>query len=153
MTLSPFLIAFKTFGGFNKRPASRWSLVILILCFVVDLVSNDLRLIGVVLINKEKHFVAALTVCLFNAKEEREVIYRITYGDKESFWLGFEFVGDSFHLRPFPPKSLGIRSSKDKDDVPSTICNTHILHSDINNEELMWLNGGIQIDKSSAVWF
>ncbi|RVX66830.1 hypothetical protein B0A52_09560 [Exophiala mesophila] len=62
---------------------------------------------GVIVVDKWRHFIALLLVTRMNGpdrdgnKEEGRVgVYDMVYGDKETFWLGWELVGDqdyAFH--------------------------------------------------------
>ncbi|KAJ6790033.1 hypothetical protein PWT90_05260 [Aphanocladium album] len=57
---------------------------------------------GVVVVDKWRHFIAMLMVCRMNGPErngnkEQGIVgvYDMVYGDKETFWLGWELVGDT----------------------------------------------------------
>ncbi|KAJ5164097.1 Alpha-mannosyltransferase [Penicillium coprophilum] len=61
---------------------------------------------GVIVVDKWMHFVALLLVCRMNGPDRNgngaDIVgtYDMVYGDKETFWLGWELVGDtsySFH--------------------------------------------------------
>ncbi|KAJ3495462.1 hypothetical protein NLG97_g3382 [Lecanicillium saksenae] len=96
---------------------------------------------GVVVIDKWRHFVAMLMVCRMNGperngnKEQGTVgVYDMVYGDKETFWLGWELVGDTdyaFHrggvavmgnAESSPAKEeIKFPEKKNEDDVESEI--------------------------------
>ncbi|EXJ94086.1 hypothetical protein A1O1_02479 [Capronia coronata CBS 617.96] len=69
--------------------------------------SGHMQESGVVVVDKWRHFMALLLVTRMNGpdrdgnKEEGRVgVYDMVYGDKETFWIGWELVGDldySFH--------------------------------------------------------
>jgi len=52
---------------------------------------------GLVLVNKSKRFLGMLAACKLNSKWERELwSYKVFYGDKETFWLGFEMIQEPY---------------------------------------------------------
>nr|BAJ98975.1 predicted protein [Hordeum vulgare subsp. vulgare] len=69
--------------------------------------SGHMQESGVVVVDKWRHFVALLLVTRMNGpdrdgnKDEGRVgVYDMVYGDKETFWIGWELVGDldyAFH--------------------------------------------------------
>ncbi|KIW34325.1 uncharacterized protein PV07_01110 [Cladophialophora immunda] len=69
--------------------------------------SGHMQESGVIVVDKWRHFIALLLVTRMNGpdrdgnKDEGRVgIYDMVYGDKETFWLGWELVGDqdyAFH--------------------------------------------------------
>lgn len=63
---------------------------------------------GVLLLHKRKHFVPlALTVEL-NGPVRDKITYKHVYGDKETFWIGFEMAGDtSYAFHPTVAGSIG----------------------------------------------
>ncbi|KAJ5513598.1 hypothetical protein N7463_003150 [Penicillium fimorum] len=58
---------------------------------------------GVIVVDKWMHFVALLLVCRMNGPDRNgngaDIVgtYDMVYGDKETFWLGWELAGDSFY--------------------------------------------------------
>ncbi|KGO42892.1 Alpha-mannosyltransferase [Penicillium expansum] len=56
---------------------------------------------GVVVVDKWKHFVALLLVCRMNGPDRNKNgvdtvgTYDMVYGDKETFWIGWELAGDT----------------------------------------------------------
>lgn len=110
--------------------------------------SSHVQESGVVVIDKHKHFGALLAVCQLNSDKERPTTYKRVYGDKETFWVGFEMAGDQkWIFSPFLPGSLGhVADWKDSDDrngkYVSKLCSSKILHLDSKAKPL-WFNGGL----------
>ncbi|KAK6359598.1 hypothetical protein TWF696_000748 [Orbilia brochopaga] len=134
---------------------------------------------GVVVIDKWRHFVAMLLVTRMNGpdrdgNESKGIIgvYDMVYGDKETFWLGWELVGDTdyaFHqgnagimgeLKPQDPITTTTTSAdleaatptNTDDEAPTpvatkhTICAPQLLHLDLEGKPL-WFNGWILSNK------
>ncbi|OAT10778.1 alpha-1,3-mannosyltransferase [Blastomyces gilchristii SLH14081] len=89
--------------------------------------SGHMQESGVVVIDKWRHFMAMLLVCRMNGsdrdgnKDENKIgVYDMVYGDKETFWIGWELVGDTQYA--FYGGATGIigkiedRGSKAKDE-------------------------------------
>ncbi|OJJ31448.1 hypothetical protein ASPWEDRAFT_54598 [Aspergillus wentii DTO 134E9] len=138
---------------------------------------------GVVVVDKWKHFVALLMVARMNGpdrdgKKDQGLVgvYDMVYGDKETFWLGWELVGDldyTFHAgdaavmgsaQPEPQTvqpatgDQGASVASTKGNVPSTsppkppkhtICAPQLLHLDSNGRPL-WFNGWLLPNKFSG---
>ncbi|KAF9907217.1 hypothetical protein EC991_011207 [Linnemannia zychae] len=52
---------------------------------------------GVVVFNKKEHFVGLLAICKLNDLYERkQVTYKMTWGDKETFWIALEMVQERY---------------------------------------------------------
>lgn len=52
---------------------------------------------GVVVINKKTRLNGLLAICKMNSKWERDLYsYKVFYGDKETFWVGFEMVQEPY---------------------------------------------------------
>ncbi|KAG0274977.1 hypothetical protein BGZ95_009300 [Linnemannia exigua] len=52
---------------------------------------------GVVVINKKTRLNGLLAICKMNSKWERDLVsYRVFYGDKETFWTGFEMAQEPY---------------------------------------------------------
>jgi predicted transcriptional regulator len=98
---------------------------------------------GVVVVNKKKAFVGLLAASAFNVKSLRDHTYRRVFGDKETFWLGFEAVREHYQFFPHLPGNIG--QSTDKNGK-YRICSRQILHLDESGQPL-WVNGGIQESK------
>ncbi|KAF3918401.1 hypothetical protein ABW20_dc0105463 [Dactylellina cionopaga] len=126
---------------------------------------------GVVVVDKWRHFVAMLLVTRMNGPdrdgdESKGLVgvYDMVYGDKETFWLGWELVGDTDYA--FHQGDAGIMGElKEQDPAPTetpapapegeeqvpvkdkrTICAPQLLHLDLEGKPL-WFNGWILSNK------
>ena len=105
---------------------------------------------GVVLINKKVNTPALLASCILNAGDIRDRTYKFVYGDKETFWVGFETVGSSYRFNGFYPGTIG---TVEKKDDGYEICSRQILHVD-EHQVPTWINGGIlesKYDENTSV--
>ncbi|KDE05033.1 hypothetical protein MVLG_04576 [Microbotryum lychnidis-dioicae p1A1 Lamole] len=106
---------------------------------------------GVVVVNKGRRDVALgmVFVGFLNTREVRDaVMYRQTYGDKESYWMGYELGGVPYY---FDPPYAGIAGRVTHPNakghtVDSRICSEHHLHLDYKGRPLWW-NGSLYEDK------
>lgn len=62
--------------------------------------SSEMQESGVIVVDKWRHFTSLLTVTRLNGPDrddsiEGKGVYSFFYGDKETFWLGFELTGDT----------------------------------------------------------
>ncbi|KAJ6089238.1 hypothetical protein N7467_004454 [Penicillium canescens] len=144
--------------------------------------SDHMQESGVVVVDKWRHFVALLMVARMNGpdrdgnKAEGKVgIYDMVYGDKETFWLGWELVGDfdyAFHdgdaavmgnvqvnqhhdeaEQDFEVKKEAKETASQNGEPDSLvtnfkICAPQILHLDTAGQPL-WLNGWLLPNKFS----
>lgn len=112
---------------------------------------------GVVVIDKGRTDVLTglLHVCWQNSYEVREeVTYKITYGDKESWWLGFELAGSNYEMEEHYGAIVGWEETTESDadsemtdpDAPKKVCSFVIAHLDHKNK-LLWYNGGLLKNK------
>lgn len=124
---------------------------------------------GVVVVDKWKHFVAMMMVTRMNGpdrdgNESRGIVgvYDLVYGDKETFWIGWELVGDTeyvFHsgdagimgeLKEQPPRPTESTNPPAEGETPLpekfTICAPQLLHLDRDGKPL-WFNGWILNNK------
>lgn len=120
---------------------------------------------GVVVIDKSRTDVLAglLHVCWQNSYAVREeVTYKITYGDKESWWLGFELAGSNYEMEEHYGAIVGweetIKSNVDSIEMTDAghannnnnnnkkVCSFVIAHLDHKNR-LLWYNGGLLKNK------
>ncbi|KAJ5273296.1 hypothetical protein N7478_008421 [Penicillium angulare] len=121
---------------------------------------------GVVVVDKWRHFVALLMVTRMNGPdrdgkkpEGRVGVYDMVFGDKETFWLGWELVGDTdyaFHKGDaavmgkveMNPKydSPITNGAKGDQDLRFTICAPQLLHLGVDGHPL-WFNGWILPNK------
>jgi hypothetical protein len=106
---------------------------------------------GVVLIDKLHALPGLLAVCSLNVGKYRKVTYKVVFGDKETFWLGFEAIQQKYYFYPHLPGTIGV--SKLTEDGEYEICSRQILHLD-HDKKPLWINGGIseyKMDPSSPV--
>lgn len=117
---------------------------------------------GVVVVDKSRTdvFMGLLHICWQNSYEVREeVTYKITYGDKETWWMGFELAGSSYEMEKhygaivgweteLEPESEDSEDKREARDEPSTkkVCSFVIAHVD-EREDLIWYNGGLLKNK------
>ncbi|OUM68964.1 glycosyltransferase family 71 protein, partial [Piromyces sp. E2] len=60
-----------------------------------------------VVIHKIKTILGLLNVCKLNELEyRRNVIYKMVYGDKETFWMGFDMARQSYYMNPIPKDNI-----------------------------------------------
>ncbi|OQD72205.1 hypothetical protein PENPOL_c001G08590 [Penicillium polonicum] len=137
---------------------------------------------GVVVVDTWKHFVALLLVCRMNGPErDRNGVdtvgtYDMVYGDKETFWIGWELAGDTYAFHSGGSGVMGIVQTPDNfnttdqqpepafgtgtEAVPTkkehkmapgyesdvTICAPQLLH--LNREKRpLWFNGWLYENK------
>jgi len=63
---------------------------------------------GTVVIHKTKTILGLLNACKLNEKEIREkVVYQKVYGDKETFWMGYDMARQSYHMNKTPCTLIG----------------------------------------------
>jgi hypothetical protein len=99
---------------------------------------------GVVLINKRETLVGLLATCTLNVGPIRDQSYKKVFGDKETFWLGYEIVQASYIFSPFFPGAAGV--SEINESGLNVICARQLLHVDEKSVPI-WINGGIAISK------
>ncbi|KAJ3269814.1 hypothetical protein HDV01_000911 [Terramyces sp. JEL0728] len=103
---------------------------------------------GVVLIDKTRRLPGLLATCTLNAGSVKEETYEHVHGDKETFWLGFEAVGEQYIFNPTPIGTLGKKEYCGSDSWVYSVCSAQILHS--TEDGPMWINGGIIHDKFNS---
>ncbi|KAJ4414970.1 hypothetical protein N0V82_007619 [Gnomoniopsis sp. IMI 355080] len=104
---------------------------------------------GVVIIDKSRTDVLAglLHICWQNSYEVREeATYKITYGDKESWWMGFELAGSAYAMEEHYGAIVGWEDTLVTDPAARKVCSFVIAHLDDNNR-LLWYNGGLLKNK------
>jgi hypothetical protein len=99
---------------------------------------------GVVMVNKEKNLIGLLATCLLNVGKIRDFSYKRVFGDKETFWLGFETVQVPYIFNPTLPGTAGV--SKKDDSGQYKICSRQLVHVDREGVPI-WVNGGIAVSK------
>ncbi|KAF9286113.1 hypothetical protein BGZ68_003191 [Mortierella alpina] len=122
---------------------------------------------GVVVINKRERFQGLLAVCKMNNKWERDLwSYKVFYGDKETFWVGYEMVQEPYafvksyggvigEMRDDPLKEESSehegkrgREQRQVIDEPA-VCGAQ-LHLDYAGRP-MWWNGGLMRNKNEGI--
>ncbi|KAF9880094.1 hypothetical protein CkaCkLH20_02048 [Colletotrichum karsti] len=103
---------------------------------------------GVVVIDKSRVDVlmGLLHVAWQNTHAVREeVTYKMTYGDKETWWFGFELSGATYSFEKHYGAMVGWLRDTMEDSVVR-ICSFVIGHVDVR-DELIWYNGGLLKNK------
>lgn len=104
---------------------------------------------GVVVVDKSRVDVVAglLHVCWQNSYDVREEItYKIVYGDKESWWMGFELAGSTYEMEEHYGAIVGWQDTAVAKPDTKRVCSFVIAHLDDKNE-LIWYNGGLLKNK------
>ena len=84
-----------------------------------------------------------LHICWQNTKGVREqYTYRMGYGDKESWWFGFELMETPYAMETHYGAMLGHKDEKE----PGKVCSFTIAHVD-QDDRLLWYNGGLLKNK------
>ena len=78
-----------------------------------------------------------------------EVTYRLTYGDKESWWLGFELAGSTYAFEKHYGGIVGWPPSGHDSGIQK-VCSFVIAHID-ENDRLLWYNGGLLKNKMTQL--
>ncbi|KAH8803241.1 mannosyltransferase putative-domain-containing protein [Xylogone sp. PMI_703] len=136
-------------------------------------VSGHMQESGVVVVDKWKHLIAMLLVTRMNGPDRdgdssRAIVgvYDMVYGDKETYWLGWELVGDQDYA--FHEGDAGIIGTLQTEEQieerlrqkehfatidhnrtefsANTICAPQLLHLDMEGRPL-WFNGWILNNK------
>lgn len=111
---------------------------------------------GLLLIDKERHFWGILAILILNSLPERKEMHRWTWGDKETFWLGLELMGESYTWLDERAGNIGevvVRQctlsngcdSINGENSKITLCG-HMAHFDFKGS-LLWFQDGIVRDK------
>eukprot|EP00833_Pecoramyces_ruminatium_P016953 jgi/Orpsp1_1/1190985/evm.model.d7180000082675.1 len=106
-----------------------------------------------VVIHKTKTLLGLLNVCKLNEKIIRQdVVYRKVYGDKETYWIGFDMSRQPYYMSHKPCAFVGEVTT---DDINSSsddrrICG-HTAHS-LENGKLIFWNGHIVKDKNIGMY-
>jgi len=86
-------------------------------------------------INKAKNILGLLAACNLNGNKYKKIVYKHVYGDKETFWIGFEMARQPFYFNPLRPafiskvKSVGTNSTK--------FCG-HVGHKSEDGKFMFW---------------
>ncbi|KAJ3275647.1 hypothetical protein HDV01_007650 [Terramyces sp. JEL0728] len=100
---------------------------------------------GVVLINKRENMLGLLATCILNVDNYREIAYKRVFGDKETFWVGFESIEEKYIFNPRYPGAAGVVDEVDG-EYKYEICARQLMHVDENSVPI-WINGGIAVSK------
>ncbi|KAG9256744.1 glycosyltransferase family 71 protein [Emericellopsis atlantica] len=106
---------------------------------------------GVVVLDKSRPdvFFGLLHTAWQNTYDVREeVTYKITYGDKESWWLGLELAGAAYKFEERYGSMLGWETKSASEDGKETaeVCSFVIAHTDPKGN-LLWFNGSLLKNK------
>ncbi|KAG5417740.1 MNN13 [Candida metapsilosis] len=105
---------------------------------------------GMVLIDRQLHFNSILMVVHMNFMHP---LKRLSYGDKELYWLGFALAGDeNYHFNQLGAAAIGeMTNPHDRPRPDGTfhnskeLCSPHPGHiSEENNHTLLWINSGFR---------
>lgn len=102
---------------------------------------------GVVVLDKSRTevFVGLLHIAWQNSWAVRdEVSYRITYGDKETWWLGLELAGSKYEFEEHYGSIVGWEKEGKPDE--KAVCSFVIAHTD-EKDKLLWYNGSLLKNK------
>jgi len=102
---------------------------------------------GVVVVDKGRLpvLMALLHICWQNSAAVRtEWTYRLTYGDKESWWFGLELCGVPFVFEEHYAAVLGQTEYRDQQQ---SVCSFSIAHLD-ERSKLLWYNGSLLKNKA-----
>lgn len=94
---------------------------------------------GFLALNKKRRFMGVLAAAKLLDSVEREIFYKYSGGDKETYWLGFEAVQDRYEFLPWYPGNIGTRESHWSFDF---VCG-RMLHFDEEGFPF-WFNGGVR---------
>ncbi|KAL2203443.1 hypothetical protein CC79DRAFT_1277918 [Sarocladium strictum] len=101
---------------------------------------------GVVVLNKSRLDVlmGLLHTSWQNSKAVRdEVTYRMSYGDKETFWFGLELSGARYAFEDHYGGMVGWpHAEQPTNENEDKICSFYIAHVD-SDDELLWYNGSL----------
>jgi alpha 1,3-mannosyltransferase len=83
-----------------------------------------------------------------SAAVREEVTYKLTYGDKESWWFGFELSGTPFAFERHYGSIAGESKHDQKDGkTEEEVCAFTIAHTD-DGDGLLWYNGSLLKNKA-----
>ncbi|PTB67804.1 glycosyltransferase family 71 protein [Trichoderma citrinoviride] len=102
---------------------------------------------GVVVLDKSRTevLVGLLHISWQNTNDVRdEVSYQITYGDKETWWLGLELAGSRYEFEKHYGSIVGWEKEDDAD--AKAVCSFVIAHPD-EEDKLLWYNGSLLKNK------
>ncbi|ORX75083.1 hypothetical protein BCR32DRAFT_194851, partial [Anaeromyces robustus] len=98
-----------------------------------------------VVINKSKGILGLLAACKLNEEKYKSIVYKHVYGDKETFWIGYEIARQPFYFNPLRP---AIISKVESVNSETTRFCGHIGHKSEDGKFMYW-NGHLLLDKNS----
>lgn len=107
-------------------------------------ISNFQQESGIVLIDKERRLWGLLGACLLNRPKEKKKIGQATWGEKETFWIGFEMAEEPYEFLETNAGSIGVALYNRF--VKQQILCGHLAHFN-RDGELLWFNDGIVENK------
>ncbi|DBA98760.1 hypothetical protein WJX77_012685 [Trebouxia sp. C0004] len=112
---------------------------------------------GVVLFNKDNRsvLIGLLYAAWMNTRHIRsEATYRLTLGDKESYWMAFELAKIPYFFDDVYASAIGHVTKSSTDQKP-LLCPSHLLHLDYQGKPL-WYNGSLyrskKVPKPQRLW-
>lgn len=99
---------------------------------------------GIVLIDKGKRLWGLLAACLLNRPREKQKMAQATWGEKETFWIGFEMAEEPYEFLETDAGSIGV-AVYNRFVKQHVLCG-HLAHFD-KDGDLLWFNDGIVEDK------
>jgi len=60
-----------------------------------------------VVLHKTRTILGLLNVCKLNELDFRRIVYQKVYGDKETFWMGFDMARQSYYMNSIPSIFIG----------------------------------------------
>jgi len=100
-----------------------------------------------VVIHKSKTILGLLAACKLNEQIYRNNIKNHIYGDKETFWLGFDMARQPYYFNPLRPTFIAKVDSVNMDTNTTKFCG-HIGHRSMDGKFMYW-NGHLLKDKES----
>lgn len=86
---------------------------------------------------------ALIHTCWQNSLAVREkTTYKMTFGDKESWWMGLELTGTPYAMDSHYAGRIGEVSTTDDEGPVQQVCSNAMLHFD-HMERPLWFNGGL----------
>jgi len=106
-----------------------------------------------VVIHKTKTLLGLLNVCKLNEKAIRQdVVYRKVYGDKETYWIGFDMARQHYYMSKQPCAFVGevVTDDANSSSDDKKICG-HSGHT-LENGKLIFWNGHMVKDKNIGIY-
>jgi len=103
---------------------------------------------GVVVVDKNEFFQSILLACRLNSLQERLFLRSKIYGDKETYWIAMEMLGQVYSVSPHKVGLIGFL--KTGDELGVRVCG-NLLH--IKDNLPMWMNGGLVENKLREIQY